>query len=226
LLLAITCGAQVVDRFPVGWLREPWNSIERALGSLLANAPRPEIRTQRSNAMTLLAGWENFYIILGSAAAGLTGLTFVVIALIADAHTANETGLRAFVTPTIVHFGTVHALSAFLTAPHQTLMSLSIGLGTAGIVGLIYAGIITTSMTRMRRISSEYVPVREDWLWHVIWPTIIYGTFIAMAFFIWWRPEHCLYGVAALTTLLLFIGIHNAWAVAVSISIRKKGDSR
>ena len=29
---------------------------------------------------SLLAGWENFYVITGSAAGGLTGLTFVVIA--------------------------------------------------------------------------------------------------------------------------------------------------
>lgn len=176
--------------------------------------------------MSLLAGWENFYIILGSAAAGLTGLTFVVIALIADVRTANETALRAFVTPTIVHFGTVLVLSAFLTVPNQTLLSLSIGLGTAGIAGLIYAGLITTSMTSMHRISSPYVPVREDWFWHVIWPTIVYGAFTAVAFVIRRRPEYCLYGVAALTTLLLFIGIHNAWDVAVSISMRKKEDSR
>jgi hypothetical protein len=54
-----------------------------------------------------LAGWDNFYVIVGSAAAGLTGLTFVVIALIRDARNVRPTGLRAFVTPTIVHFGGV-----------------------------------------------------------------------------------------------------------------------
>ena len=34
--------------------------------------------------MSPLTGWENFYVILGSAAAGLMGLTFVVIVLIAE----------------------------------------------------------------------------------------------------------------------------------------------
>ena len=50
-----------------------------------------------------LADWGNFYVIIGSAAAGLTGLMFVVITLGAEAQTVgNENGLRAFVTPTLV----------------------------------------------------------------------------------------------------------------------------
>ena len=39
--------------------------------------------------MKLLEGWDNFYVILGSAAAGLIGLTFVVIALLSDVRRAN-----------------------------------------------------------------------------------------------------------------------------------------
>lgn len=34
----------------------------------------------------LVADWENFYVITGSSAAGLTGLTFVVIALAAHVY--------------------------------------------------------------------------------------------------------------------------------------------
>ena len=34
--------------------------------------------------MTALAGWENFYVIVGSSAGALIGLQFVVITLIAD----------------------------------------------------------------------------------------------------------------------------------------------
>lgn len=174
-------------------------------------------------ALSSLADWDNFYVIIGSSAAGLTGLTFVVIALAADMHRVTTTGLRAFVTPTIVHFGTVLALAAFLSVPRQNVMSLSLGFGAAGIAGLIYAGITAASM---RRHTSDYVPVREDWLWHVILPTLVYGALLAIAFLIWRRPEQSLYGVAASATLLLFIGIHNAWDVAVSISVRKQKDSR
>src|SRR5271170_684046 len=49
-------------------------------------------------ATSLLAEWDNFYVITGSAAAGLTGLTFVVIALAADANRVDARGLHAYVT--------------------------------------------------------------------------------------------------------------------------------
>ena len=67
---------------------------------------------------SLLAGWENFYVITGSCAGGLTGITFVIIALIRDVQHLGPTptGLRAFVTPTIVHFGGVLAFNRPLDA--------------------------------------------------------------------------------------------------------------
>jgi uncharacterized membrane protein len=42
-----------------------------------------------------LQAWTNFYVIISSAAGGLTGLTFVVIALVADAHAVRLTTDRA-----------------------------------------------------------------------------------------------------------------------------------
>jgi hypothetical protein len=51
-----------------------------------------------------LESWSNFYVIVGSSAGGLTGLTFVVIALMADARGVRPSGLRAYLSPTVVHF--------------------------------------------------------------------------------------------------------------------------
>ncbi len=171
--------------------------------------------------MSLLEGWDNFYVILGSAAAGLMGLTFVVIALLSDMSRATPTGTSGYITPTIVHFGTVLALSAFLSVPHQNLTSLSLGLGVTGMGTLIYTGVIVLNI---RRFASNYAPVLEDWIWHAILPTAVYGSLFAMAFFIWRRPQQTTYGIAASLTLLLFIGIHNAWDVAVSVTVQKKKD--
>jgi hypothetical protein len=166
-----------------------------------------------------LAGWDNFYVMIGSSSAALTGLTFVVIALAADAQRMSTRGLRAFVTPTIVHFGTVLALAAFLIVPGHSAMSLSVGVGTVGVAGLIYSANTALSM---RAIGAAYIPVAEDWLWHVVLPFVIYAGLLAAALLTGRRPEPALFGVAAASTLLLFIGIHNAWDVAVSISLRKQ----
>ena len=171
---------------------------------------------------SLVTGWDNFYIMTGSSAAGLMGLTFVVIALAADVQRVSPRGLRAFITPTIGYFGTVLAFAAFLTVPRQNIWSLSLGFGFAGLAGLIYSSMTAASM---RKFGSTYVPVREDWIWHVILPIVVYAIVLAMAWVIWRAPAAALYGIAAASTLLLLIGIHNAWDVATSISLRKPPDS-
>jgi hypothetical protein len=168
-----------------------------------------------------LAGWENFYVILGSSAGGLTGLTFVVIALIRDSasHEVRPTGLGAFITPTIVHFCGVLTLAAFMSMPHQHGTTLSAGLGIGGLAGLIYGGYIAANM---RRTGPQYIPVREDWIWNVILPSLVYGGLVVMAVMIWDRlTEEALYGVAALSLGLLLIGIRNAWDIAVWMSVTK-----
>jgi len=41
---------------------------------------------------SLVAEWDSFYVITGSSAGGLTGLTFVVIAPVADAKRDSSAG--------------------------------------------------------------------------------------------------------------------------------------
>jgi hypothetical protein len=62
---------------------------------------------------TALAGWENFYVIVGSSADALIGLQFVIITLIADMPIARADAQAggAFTTPSVVHFGVVMLLS-------------------------------------------------------------------------------------------------------------------
>jgi hypothetical protein len=69
--------------------------------------------------MTALAGWENFYVIVGSSAGALIGLQFVVITLIANRPVVTDQVQAgdAFATPTVVHFGAVLLLSATASAP-------------------------------------------------------------------------------------------------------------
>jgi len=170
--------------------------------------------------MSPLEGWDNFYVILGSAAAALLGLTFVVIALIAERR-ANPAGMAGYITPTVVHFGTVLGLSCFASVPHQNVVGLSLGFGATATGLLIYTGAITASM---RRFAQQYVPVLEDWIWHVILPAAVYCVLLAMAFLLWREPRESMYGVASALLLLLFVGIHNSWDVAVSITAQQKKD--
>ncbi len=54
-----------------------------------------------------------------------------MIALVSDTRRVTLKGLRAYVTPTIVHFCAVLILAAYLSMPHQSVLSLSLGFGAA-----------------------------------------------------------------------------------------------
>src|ERR1700694_3530917 len=103
-----------------------------------------------------LVAWESFYVIVGSSGGALTGLQFVVIALIAEARrqsTVRE--VDAFGTPTIVHFCAVLLVSAILSAPWPGLSSVSPALGACGFAGIVYGLII---VERARSLT-QYRPV-------------------------------------------------------------------
>src|SRR5205085_5779231 len=121
-----------------------------------------------NDAMTLLAGWENFYVIVGSSAGALIGLQFVVMALIAEIPLAGneaEAG-EAFGTPNVVHFGVVLFLSAVVSAPWQSISIVAILWGLVGVSGMLYAVIVARRM----RSQTAYRPVFEDWLFHALLP--------------------------------------------------------
>ena len=89
--------------------------------------------------LSLLSNWQNFYMIMGTAAATLTGLMFVATSLVAGMETHVPTanaGISAFNTPTVVHFGIVLLLAGVLSAPWQTFSSLGLLLSALFIIGL------------------------------------------------------------------------------------------
>lgn len=163
-------------------------------------------------AYAALGAWANYYVITGSAAAALTGLQFVVQTLIAQRDVAVPTEgaaehtVAAFGTPTVVHFAAALLLSAGMSAPWPAVASARVVLGVAGVGGLVYAGVV---LRRARR-QTTYRPVLEDWVWHVALPAGAYGG-IAGAAGLVRDPGATLVVVAAMTLLLLCVGIHNAW---------------
>src|SRR5215471_6714223 len=169
--------------------------------------------------MTALAGWQNFYVIVGSSAGALIGLQFVVLSLISTlpARTNAQAG-QAFATPTIVYFGTVLALAGMLTAPWDGVDAVSACCGLVGICGVVYTVIV---IRRMRR-QTAYRPEFEDWLFHALLPVAAYLTLTASAYAARSEPREALFAVAAAVLTLLFTGIHNAWdAVTYHVFVKR-----
>jgi hypothetical protein len=166
-----------------------------------------------------LAEWESFYVIVGSSAAALTGLMFVVITLIADLRSeALQTTPRqvdAFGTPTVVHFSGVLMQSAILSAPWPTLAGVRIALGLYGSAAVIYMVIVVRRAVRQ----TEYAPVFEDWLFHAALPLAGYLSIAAAAAWLPRHPEPLLFVVGGAAVLLMFVAIHNAWDTVTFIVV-------
>jgi hypothetical protein len=172
--------------------------------------------------MPTLAGWQNFYVIVGSSAGALIGLQFVVITLISDMPIARgqaQVG-SAFATPTIVHFGAVLMLAAIACAPWHGIVGAAVLWGLLGVGGIMYEILVLRNM----RAQIIYTPVFEDWLFHAVLPLVAYATLAGSAYGVRFQAHNAMFAVGAAALLLLFIGIHNAWdAVTYHVFVNKRG---
>ncbi|HET9110009.1 MAG TPA: hypothetical protein VFN78_04195 [Ktedonobacterales bacterium] len=168
--------------------------------------------------MSPLSGWENFYVIVGSSAGALTGLTFVAITLVGEAQRGGAgRAIPAFTTPTVVQFGLALLLAATLSAPWPDLMPLSALLVLIGLGMLAYGAII---VRRIRRQES-YDPVAEDWLWYGVVPLVATVALLVAAVLLVSDPTLALYIIAGVMLVLMFNALHNAWDLVTWITIQR-----
>jgi hypothetical protein len=174
--------------------------------------------------MTALAGWENFYVIVGSSAGALIGLQFVVMTLIAGRSVARGEAQAgaAFSTPSVVHFGVVLLLSAIISAPWDGIGILAVLWGLVGLSGIVYVAVVARRM----RAQTVYKPVFEDWLFHVLLPLAAYAILAGSTFAARSSARTALFLVGAAALLLLFIGIHNAWDTVTHLVFVEKQRKR
>jgi hypothetical protein len=168
--------------------------------------------------LSFLSQWQNFYMIMGTAAATLTGLMFVVTTLIAgiDARLSTlNAGVSAFNTPTVVQFAAVLLLAGILSAPWQTLSSVSLLLS---LVGMGMAFYLIVVLRRMRRVP-HYQSTLEDWLWYLTFPLLAHVLLIVAAFILLGNPAPALYIVGS--AMLLLVGIRNACDMVTFLAVER-----
>ena len=172
-----------------------------------------------------LSAWNSFYVMIGSSAAALTGLMFVVITLVSDnQRTTSDDGISTFSTPTVFHFCCALFTSALMSAPFRSLVPIAIILAVVGIGGLGYVVVIARRTSKL----SSYQPDREDWCWNVLLPFLAYAVMLGGAIALLGgaialpgTAARALYAPAATALLLIFVGIHNAWDVVTFLATGK-----
>src|SRR5262245_39075886 len=170
-----------------------------------------------------LSDWWDFYVILASSAAALTGLQFVVIALVNDLRQpASEQAISAFSTPTVVHFALALLASAIVTSPWPRIWQAGLAVALCGAGGFIYELVV---LRRTRR-QTQYKPVLEDWIWHVVLPQIAYTMMTVSAILLAAHPTWAPFGIASSVLLMVFIGIHNAWDTVTYVALQRTASQR
>src|SRR5689334_7521154 len=121
MVLLLVCYRQIHTAFVLD-KKKPSRGFTSKRGCIMQDA-----------ALLLLASWHNFYAILGTAAATLTGLMFVVITINArDRNRGASDGIGAFGTPNVFHFEMVLLVAAILSAPWPLLWNVDLCLGLCG----------------------------------------------------------------------------------------------
>jgi peptidoglycan/LPS O-acetylase OafA/YrhL len=160
-----------------------------------------------------MADWSDFYTLIGSTAATLIGLIFVVISLGADHAKAGDEHPADWRYPTLIHFASLLFGALAMMAPLSD-MARALAIGLIGCVGLSY-------MANLAFLASKRIKAEErQTLWFGILPIVGYAGFLvtaaAWALASSFAPE--IGGLACV--VLLAAALHNCWTMTLIIISR------
>jgi hypothetical protein len=156
----------------------------------------------------MLHDWNNLFNITGTTGAQLIGLLFVVVTLgsrLSTAQTIN--GIRAFLTPTLVNFGSVLFQALVVLAPWPSDWPTGLLLILAGLAGVAYR----VNGIRFRRRLGFVALHGLDWIPYDAVPLLGNVSLIAGGAGLMAETTLAPYAIAGASTLLLVAGIYSAW---------------
>ena len=166
--------------------------------------------------------WHEFYLLLGTAAAALLALLFVAVSIGVGYLTEDRTtATRFFLSPIVVHFGSVLLISAMALVPEKIPLLIETVIGLNAVAGLIVTGAV------LARVMVSHFPgvVAVDHFGYGLAPMISYGVILAAIICAasgWaWSPFLLATGVC----VLLFVNIRNAWDMMLAL-VRRTGATR
>jgi hypothetical protein len=165
----------------------------------------------------LIHAWHDFYVLLGTASATLVGLMFVSATIGAQVFTEeNRAGMRAFLSPTVVHFSAVLFICILAAIPSQTWRTLAALLATSGLSGIAYSVRVWVQLFVRRRFEVDVI----DRVFYALIPALGYLLILASVFLLFKESASGLDLLAAALITLLLAGIRNAWDMTIWIVIR------
>ena len=170
-------------------------------------------------------GWDNFYLMIGSAGGALIGLLFVVVTLTSGFERAKV--LRAttlYMTPTAVHFGVVLVTSAVALAPRLPSSAVGILFALSAVAGLVNA--IWACLGIRAGIPGSEPPHWSDLWFYGVLPAVAYVALLGTSVALWLETAWAAHATAACLLALLLLGIRDAWDLVTWMAPRQKDEAR
>ena len=169
-----------------------------------------------------LHDWRDFYVMSGTAAATLVGLMFVFASIGASQLARrNLAAMRAFITPTVVHFGAALLVCLVSTMPGHSDRSLGGVLGVGALIGLAYCVGILVLIFRRFAAGLTW----EDRLFYALIPFAGYLLLLASAALeLDERPADATTLAGTAIIVLIVAGLRNAWDMTVWMTTRGATD--
>jgi hypothetical protein len=169
-----------------------------------------------------LEAWHDFYLVVGTGAAALTGLLFVIVSLGPHvvAH-STRTGVRAFISPIATHFTTILVISSVMLVPELPVPVLGALLALDGFGGLVYS-IWTLAYRRWRENKLPFL----DWIWLVALPIVCFALILVSGVLVAIAGPLGFHAIAAAMLLLIVVGIRNAWDIVLWIAQQPRPEDK
>ncbi len=153
--------------------------------------------------------WSEYFFMIGSSAAALIGLMFVVVTLTAGRDRKDlESGKKLYTTPIVWHLGVVLVLSGIAEMPIMTEPLFSLACGIASLIGFVAGVRISLGIARTR-LATSYTGY--DACWYGVVPALVYAALGASAIGLFFQTSWGLTSAALAIMALLAVSIHNEW---------------
>lgn len=170
--------------------------------------------------------WGDYFFMLGSSAAALIGLMFVVVTLTAGRNRREvEGGKRLYTSPVVWHLAIIVVVSGATIAP--TIGPRFFGASTGAIAGLgIWIGLRSAIGIGRRKFSGT--DSGFDMWWYGLVPALIYAGLAAGSAGIFMGKDWGASAVAAGLMALLLVSIHAEWDLVTFLAPRagQSGDQK
>jgi hypothetical protein len=156
----------------------------------------------------MFEGWSEYFFMIGSSAAALIGLMFIVITLTAGRDRRElERGKKLYTSPIVWHLSVILVLSGAAIAPAVPAKLFAVASGGLGILGFAMSVRVAVGIIRIPFASDP----RFDAFWYGIAPTIAYVGLTAAAIGIL-NGYGCAPAAVAIDLMaLLLLSIHAEW---------------